>query len=233
MSGDPYVLVVGAGLAGLCCGKRLAECGVSFRILEASDRVGGRVRTDLVDGFRLDRGFQLYLTAYPEGRRVLDLAALDLKPFTRGALVWVNGRFHRVADPRSEPVTAARSLFNPVGTPADKLRLVKLHWALEHGRLEDQVAKDERPTLDLLRWPGRFGPRMIDRLFRPFFGGVALDRQLVTSSRFFRFVFRMFAEGPGAVPAAGMQAIPDHLAIDQGDFSVSDLCNHSAEAHGV
>ncbi len=197
MTDDPTVLIVGAGLAGLCCGKRLAECGVRFRILEASDAVGGRVRTDSVNGFRLDR--------------VLDLAALDLKPFTRGALVWVNGRFHRVADPRSEPL-AALSLFNPVGTPADKLRLVKLFWAITRGRHDGQTAKDERLTLDLLRETAGFGPSMIDRLFRPFFGGVALEKQLATSSRFFRFVFRTFAEGPGAVPSAGMQAIPDQLA---------------------
>jgi phytoene dehydrogenase-like protein len=209
---DPDVLIVGGGLAGLCCGKRLAECGVSFRILEAADGVGGRVRTDLVDGFRLDRGFQIYLTAYPEGRRVLDLAALDLKPFTRGAKVWVNGRFHRVADPRSEPLAGVGSLLNAVGTPADKLRLVKLYWDIDRGPLADQFAKDERLTLDLLRTTGGFGPKMIDRLFRPFFGGVALDTTLATSSRFFRFVFRMFAEGPGAVPALGMQAIPDQIA---------------------
>lgn len=209
---EPDVLVVGAGLAGLCCGKRLAECGVSFRVLEGSDGVGGRVRTDLVDGFRLDRGFQIYLTAYPEGRRVLDLDALDLKPFTRGALVRLNGRFHRVADPRSEPVAAVGSVFNGVGTPADKMRVAKLYWAVTGGRLDAQVAKDERLTLDLLRETAGFGPKMIDRLFRPFFGGVVLDKTLATSSRFFRFVFRMFGEGPGAVPAGGMQAIPDQLA---------------------
>lgn len=209
---EPDVLIVGAGLAGLCCGKRLAECGVPFRILEASDGVGGRVRTDLVDGFRLDRGFQIYLTAYPEGRRVLDLDALDLKPFTRGALVRVNGKFHRVADPRTAPLTAGRSLFNPVGTARDKLRLIPFSWDIGAGRLEDQFAKDERLTLDLLRWNGKFTDRMVDRLFRPFFGGVALDKQLTTSSRFFRFVFRMFAEGPGAVPGQGMQAIPEQIA---------------------
>lgn len=212
MGGDPDVVIVGGGLAGLCCGKRLAECGVTFRVLEGSDGVGGRVRTDLVDGFRLDRGFQIYLTAYPEGRRVLDLDALDLKSFTRGALVRVHGRFHRVADPRSEPVAAVCSLFNAIGSPADKLRVAKLHWSIAAGRLDAQFAKDERLTLDLLRETGGFGPRMIDRLFRPFFGGVALDKSLVTSSRFFRFVFRMFGEGPGAVPANGMQAIPDQLA---------------------
>ncbi|MBX9579501.1 MAG: FAD-dependent oxidoreductase [Gemmataceae bacterium] len=208
---EPDVLIVGAGLAGLCCGKRLAECGVPFRILEASDAVGGRVRTDPVDGFRLDRGFQIYLTAYPEGRRVLDLDALDLKSFTRGALVRVGGKFHRVADPRAEPVAAARSLFNPVGTARDKLRLLPFTWDITAGKLEEQFAKAERLTLDLLRWNGKFTDKMIDRLFRPFFGGIALDKSLTTSSRFFRFVFRMFAEGPGAVPATGMQAIPEQI----------------------
>ena len=209
---DPEVLIVGAGLAGLCCARRLAECGRTFRILEAADGVGGRVRTDAVDGFRLDRGFQLYLTAYPEGRRVLDLDALDLKPFARGALVRLGGRFHRVADPRSEPFAAARSLLNPIGSPRDKLRLLRLYWELERGKLDAEFACDERLTLDLLRWNGRFSERMIDRLFRPLFGGVFLERDLATSSRFFRFVFRMFAEGQAAVPTLGMQAIPDQIA---------------------
>ncbi|HJZ57196.1 MAG TPA: NAD(P)/FAD-dependent oxidoreductase, partial [Gemmataceae bacterium] len=212
MTAAPDVLIVGAGLAGLCCGRRLAECGVNFQILEASDGVGGRVQTNLVDGFRLDRGVQVYLTAYPEGRRVLDLGALDLKSFARAALVWVGGKFHRVADPRSEPFAAAKSLFNPVGTARDKLRLVRLFWEIDRGTLDQQLAKDERLTLDLLRWNGKFSPAMIDRLFRPLFGGMFLERNLSTSSRFFRFVFRMLAAGPAAVPALGMQAIPDQIA---------------------
>ncbi|MBX9624032.1 MAG: FAD-dependent oxidoreductase [Gemmataceae bacterium] len=227
---EPDVLIVGAGLAGLCCGKRLAECGKSFRILEASDGVGGRVRTDVVNGFRLDRGFQIYLTAYPEGRRVLDLDALDLKPFTRGALVRVGGKFRRVADPRSEPLAAGLSLFNGVGTARDKLRLLPFSWDTGAGKLEDQFTKDERLTLDLLRWNGRFTDKMIDRLFRPFFGGVALDKTLATSSRFFRFVFRMFAEGPGAVPANGMQAIPEQIAAKLPTDSVR--LNAAVEAVG-
>jgi len=212
MTAGPDVVIVGGGLAGLCCGKRLAECGVSFRILEASDGVGGRVRTDVVDGFRLDRGFQIYLTAYPEGRRVLDLEALALKPFTRGAMVWARGRFHRAVDPRAEPLGAITSLFNPIGTERDKLRLVQLFWDIDRGDLATQLAKDERLTLDYLRWNGRLSPLMIDRFFRPFLGGVFLEKNLTTSSRFFRFVFRMFAEGPGAVPERGMQAIPDQIA---------------------
>ena len=206
------VLIVGAGLAGLCCGRRLAECGISFRILEASDGVGGRVRTDLVDGFRLDRGFQVYLTAYPEGRRVLDLDALNLKPFTRAALVRIGGRFHRVADPRAEPFAAVKSLVNRVGNLGDKLRMARLSWEIDRGKLEHQIAREERLTLDFLRWNGRFSERMIDRLWRPLLGGIFLETELATSSRFFRFVFRTFVEGHAAVPALGMQAIPDQIA---------------------
>ncbi|MBY0458976.1 MAG: FAD-dependent oxidoreductase, partial [Gemmataceae bacterium] len=182
---------------------------MSFRVLEASDGVGGRVRTDLVDGFRLDRGFQIYLTAYPEGRRVLDLPALELKHFTRGALVWVGGRFHRVADPRSEPFRAAASLFNPVGSAADKVKLLGLYRAVQ--KEPPSAPAPDRSTLAALAEAG-IGPKLIDRLFRPFLGGVFLERELTTSARFFRFVFKTFADGPGAVPARGMQAIPDQLA---------------------
>jgi phytoene dehydrogenase-like protein len=206
----PDVLVVGGGLAGLCCGRELARRNISFTILEASDGVGGRVRTDEVDGFRLDRGFQIYLAAYPEGKRVLDLPALDLKPFTRGALVRVGGKFHRVADPRSEPLGAAASLFNPVGTPRDKLRMLRLYRKL--GRDGDEDAVPDGPTADFLASAVGFTPAMTDRLFRPFFGGVSLDKSLATSARFFRFVIRTFAAGPGAVPALGMGAIPRQLA---------------------
>lgn len=205
----PDVLIVGAGLAGLACGRELARRGVAFQLLEASDGAGGRVRTDVVEGFRLDRGFQIYLTAYPEGHRVLDLAALDLKPFTRGALVRFGGKFHRVADPRSEPFAAAASLFNPVGSPLDKMKLLRLYRAARR-EAPDAPAPD-RTTLDQLREAG-VGPALIDRLFRPFLGGVYLERELTTSARFFRFVFGAFAGGPGAVPARGMQAIPDQLA---------------------
>ena len=207
----PVILVVGAGLAGLCCGRRLTQCGVRFRILEASDGVGGRVRTDFVDGYRLDRGFQVYLTAYPEGRRVLDYPSLDLRPFTRGLLVRSRGRFLRLADPREAPFTAVKSLVQPLGTVRDRFRLLRLAARLGVGTVEHQVAQDERLTLDFLRWPGRFSEGMIDSLFRSWLGGVFLERDLTTSSRFFRFVMRTFGEGPAAVPALGMQAIPDQI----------------------
>jgi phytoene dehydrogenase-like protein len=206
------VLIVGAGLAGLCCGRRLAQCGVPFEILDASDGVGGRARSDVVGGFHLDRGFQVYLTAYPEGRRILDLEALDLRAFTHSVLVWTGRRFQRVVDPRKAPFAAIAALFDPIASPLDSLRLVRLGLSISRGKLEHQFTKDERLTLDLLRWNGRFSPAMIDRFFRPFLATFYHERQLATSSRLFRFLFRMVLAGDVAIPAGGMQAIPDQIA---------------------
>lgn len=117
------VVVVGAGLAGLAAARTLARADVPVVLLEASDGVGGRVRTDVVRGFRLDRGFQLLLSGYPETRAVLDYEALELRPFYAGALVRADGGFHRVADPVKHPADGLASLFNPVGSPLDKLRV--------------------------------------------------------------------------------------------------------------
>ena len=208
----PDVVIVGAGLAGLACARRLMQCGVPFTLLEASDGVGGRVRTDVVEGFRLDRGFQLFLPAYPEAARVLDYAALELRPFVPGALVRVNGRFHRVADPRVEPLTGLRSAFNPVGTFRDKLRLANLKLALDRVGVEALGDTPDTSTLDELRGNRGFTDAFIQRLAAPFFGGVFLDKELATSARFFRFVFKMFAAGAGAVPRLGMGRIPEQLA---------------------
>ena len=208
----PDVVIVGAGLAGLACARRLMQCGVSFALLEAADGVGGRVRTDVVGGFRLDRGFQLFLPAYPEAARVLDYAALDLRPFVPGALVRVGRTFHRVADPRVEPLTGLLSAVNPVGTFRDKLRLAKFKFALDRVPVERLGDTPDNSTLDELRGNRGFTDAFIRRLAVPFFGGVFLEKDLATSARFFRFVFKMFAAGAGAVPRLGMQQIPDQLA---------------------
>lgn len=211
MTTSPDVLIVGAGIAGLCCARRLAQCGISFRILEASDAVGGRVRTDVVDGFRLDRGFQTYLTGYPEGKRVLDYDALDLKPFSRDVLILSGGKFHRLPWPGTSN-GMAKTLLHPLGSFRDRLRLLKLQWVLADTGDVDPSLADERLTLDLLRWKYRFSSDMIDRLFRPIFGSLFLDCELKASSRLFRFLFRTVAAGDRVRPANGMQAIPDQIA---------------------
>ncbi len=205
------VVIIGAGLAGLSCAVSLKAAGLSVILLEASDAPGGRVRTDVLEGFRLDRGFQVLLTAYPEARRLLDYDALKLKKFEPGALVWHSGKFHRFADPFRNPIGAARFLFDSVVPLADKLQVAKLRARVRRGTWEQIFARTEKTTRDYLQ-AVPFSPTIIDRFFEPFFAGVFLERELVTSSRFFEFLFRMFSVGDTAVPAAGMQQIPLQLA---------------------
>jgi len=202
---------VGAGLAGLACTRILVRAGVSVAVLEASDDVGGRVRTDVVEGFRLDRGFQVFFTAYPEARAVLDYAALELRAFAPGALVRIDGRFHTVTDPLRRPLAALAGLLAPVGTLRDKLNTLRLRRQVLSGSLESLFAAPEQTTQAALKDIG-FSDRMVDRFFRPFFGGIFLGRDLTTSSRMLRFVYRMLAAGDTALPADGMGAIPRQLA---------------------
>ena len=205
------VLIVGGGLAGLACGVRLHEAGAQPLILEASDDVGGRVRTDVVDGFRLDRGFQVYLDAYPEAGKFLDLPRLDLRPFQPGALVCLDGRLHRVMDVFRDQRHLLASALAPVGSLADKLRVAALKWRISRSTLEDIAARADLTTEAYLRRAG-FSRRMIDVFFRSFYGGIFLERDLRTSSRMFEFTFKMFSRGSATLPAQGMQEIPRQLA---------------------
>ena len=205
------VLIVGGGLAGLACAVRLQEAGAQPLIVEASDDVGGRVRTDLVDGFRLDRGFQVYLDAYPEAGKFLDLPRLDLRPFQPGALVYLDGRLHRVMDVFRDPRHLLASALAPVGSLADKLRVAALKWRISRSTFADIAARADLTTEAYLRRAG-FSRRMIDVFFRSFYGGIFLERDLRTSSRMFEFTFQMFSQGSATLPAQGMQEIPRQLA---------------------
>ena len=205
------VTVIGAGVAGLSCARELIGRGVHVDLVEASDRPGGRVRTDSYRGFLLDHGFQVLLTAYPECQRTLDYAALKLKPFYPGALIWFEGKFHRVADPWRHPMDALASLGSPIGNLMDKVRIARLRDSVRHATIESLFERPEHSTLMTLRSRG-FSAAMIDRFFRPFFGGIFLERNLETSSRMFEFVFRMFSEGDTSLPSKGMEAICRQMA---------------------
>jgi len=205
------VLIVGAGLAGLTCARELTRAGLQPLLLEASDGVGGRVRTDRVDGFLLDRGFQVLLTAYPTTRRILNYDQLDLRPFEPGALVRIGAGFASVSDPFRRPSETLATLLAPIGSLADKSRIARLALALRLRSVEEILGAREDSTLERLSELG-FGTEMIEGFFRPFLGGVFLDPTLQTSSRMFEFVFKMFGSGPVAVPADGMGALTVQLA---------------------
>jgi phytoene dehydrogenase-like protein len=211
MSSNADALIIGGGLAGLCCALQLHQSGLSFQVLEGSDRVGGRVRTDKVEGFLLDRGFQVLLTAYPEARRMLDYDALNLRPFYPGALIRYQGRLHRFADPWRHPIDGLMGLFSPIGRFSDKWGVRTLRQRVLSGSLQDLYRRTETTTLQALQHIG-FSENMIDRFFRPFIGGVFFDPTLGVSSRMFEFGFRMFSMGDTALPSGGMGAIPDQIA---------------------
>ncbi len=213
------VVVVGAGLAGLAAARHLQRAGLDAIVLEASDAVGGRVRTDLVDGWRLDRGFQVLNTAYPAVGAELDLAALDLRELTRGALLEQNGRRLRLADPRRDLAGALRTAGAPIGTVRDKALLAALAARVSALPAARILAAEDVPAREALARRG-FSDQMVDSFFRPFFSGVFLEADLVTSSRFLDLMLRMFVRGRSVVPALGMQQIPEQLAMGLAPGSV-------------
>jgi phytoene dehydrogenase-like protein len=207
----PDVFIVGGGLAGLCCALTLWEKGVRFEILEASDGIGGRVRTDEVDGCLLDRGFQVLLTAYPEARRLLDYGRLELKSFAPGTISWYAGRRDKFVDPWRTPGVWKEMLRSPLGTLGDKLRIARLRRRLQQSSIEEIFAGPDRSTREALE-AARFSDEIICRFFRPFLRGILLDSELKTSARMYEFVLKMISEGDAALPSRGMGGIPAQLA---------------------
>ena len=156
------VVIVGAGLAGLSAARVIQQQGLSVIILESSDDVGGRVRTDIVDGFQLDRGFQVMLTAYPEFKTQVDMRALDLRPFDPGALVWRKGKGHVVSDPFRKPQTLAATAFAPIGSVFDKARIVLLRARVMRRKPSSLLGGQDVSTDVALRAFG-FSTKIINR----------------------------------------------------------------------
>ncbi len=204
-------VVVGAGLAGLAAASEFAAAGHEVAVFEASDGVGGRVRTDSHDGFLLDRGFQILLTAYPEAQRLLNYEALDLRAFAPGASISIDGEMHRIGDPFRDPSQLINTATAPIGSVLDKARILAFRLAVNKGTLEDLWRREDTTALARLQDAG-FSETMINRFLKPLFAGITLDPQLGSSSRHLEFVFRMLSAGDAAVPANGMGEIPNQLA---------------------
>ncbi|KAL2511884.1 FAD/NAD(P)-binding oxidoreductase family protein [Abeliophyllum distichum] len=210
-SSSTGVIVIGAGLAGLAAATRLQAEKIPFLLLDASDAIGGRVRTDFVDGFILDRGFQIFITAYPEAQKLLNYESLNLQKFYSGAQVYYDGGFHIVSDPLRHFSDSLQTLTNPIGSVVDKI-LIGLTRVRVLTQSDDEIlTAEELKTIDLLRKIG-FSDSVLDRFFRPFFGGIFFDRELETTSRLFNFIFKCLALGDNTLPANGIAAIPEQLA---------------------
>ncbi|WP_432493271.1 FAD-dependent oxidoreductase [Kineococcus gypseus] len=202
------VVVVGAGLAGLACARHLTAAGVEVVVVDSSDGVGGRVRSDLVDGFRVDRGFQLINPAYPELHNVLDVAALRLQPFDAGVAVHRDGRVSAVRDPRRHAAGVVEALRFPLGGVREKAAVAR--WLLRvtgPGDLKERDsgwsdALDDAEVHGGLRWS----------VIEPFLAGVLGEVDGTTSRRYVDLVVRSLLRGTPGLPAAGVQAVPEAIA---------------------
>lgn len=201
------VIIVGGGLAGLTCAVELERRGVDYRLLEAGERVGGRVLTDAEDGFLLDRGFQVLLTGYPEFRRLWNVENLRLRKVRSGAMIRSGGRWLCVHDPLHYPLELLDALHSPVGSLADKLRVGLLAFGSLSNNAENCFRGDSQTTLEYLQQCG-FSPQFIELFWRPFLAGVFLDWELSTPAEMFRFLMPLFAFGRVAVPDLGMEQLP-------------------------
>jgi phytoene dehydrogenase-like protein len=224
-----HVLVIGAGLAGLTCARGLLRGGHRVTVLEAGDDVGGRVRSDRVGGFILDRGFQVLFTAYPAARRQLNYHDLDLCAFDPGAIICGGGQRSVLTDPLRDhdPGAVLGAALSLAVTPLDKLRTLALAAELRAKSVDAILEGPDTETVEYLRGRG-FSDRAIERFFRPFYGGIFLDRSLATSAKCFRFDFKMLSDGDIAVPSRGMGDISHQLALEVREAGSLRLGTHVA-----
>jgi phytoene dehydrogenase-like protein len=210
MSLRAEVAVVGAGLAGLSAATRLAAAGCDVQVFEAGGHAGGRLATERIDGFVIDRGFQVLNTGYPRAAD-LDLDALALGWFERGAVIRVDGRAHRVVDPRKRPAAALGTATAPIGSLREKAALTAFSLRAGYAPVGQLLRSPEQTAEQALRAAG-VGDTALERFLRPFLAGVLLEDRLDTSSRYLDLLWRSFVRGAIGLPAEGMQAIGTQLA---------------------
>ncbi|MFC6268884.1 NAD(P)/FAD-dependent oxidoreductase [Frigoriflavimonas asaccharolytica] len=207
---NPKIHIIGAEVSGLIAAQTLENSGFSPIILEATNSVGGRVKTDLVDGYQLDHGFQVLLTNYPAAQKFLDYKKLELQNFLPGASIFNDGKSQTIGDPLRDFSLLFPTIFANNISILDKIKILKLNLKLKTKSIEEIFHEKEISTLQYLKDFG-FSDKTISQFFRPFFSGIFLENQLKTSSRMFEFVYKMFGEGNAALPKAGIQAIPNQL----------------------
>ena len=204
------LFIVGAGVSGLIAAQVLENHGYSPSIIEATDRVGGRVKTDVVEGYQLDHGFQVMLEAYPKAKEYLDYSKLNLQKLLPGAVVFQNGNSQTLGDPIRALSLAIPTVLSSVGTIKDKIKVLKLNNELASKTLDQIFSTEEKTTFQYLKKYG-FSDQIIASFFKPFFSGIFLETELQTSSRMFEFIYKMFGEGLAVIPEAGIGAVSEQL----------------------
>ena len=207
---DFKIYIVGAGVSGLVAAQVLENKGYHPIILEASDRAGGRVKTDIKKGFQLDHGFQVLLSSYPAAQKYLDFKALKLQKLKPGAVIFKKGKQQIIGDPLRDISVLFYTLFSGVGTFSDKFKIFQLNMKLKKKSIETIFSSNEISTKAYLQEFG-FSSQIITQFFTPFFTGIFLENELTTSSRMFEFVFKMFGEGLAVLPKGGMEEISKQL----------------------
>ncbi|WP_298426820.1 FAD-dependent oxidoreductase [uncultured Kordia sp.] len=207
------IYIIGAGISGLIAAHVLESHGFQPHIIEATDRAGGRVKTDIVHGYQLDHGFQVLLTAYPAAQKYLDYNTLELQEFSPGATIFRNGKSKTIGDPLRKFSLLFPTLFSGIGSFSDKQKILKLNKSLKKKSITEIFEQPETSTLTHLQQLG-FSNEMITQFFKPFFSGIFLESKLDTSNRMFEFVYKMFGEGFAALPKAGIEAIPKQLVAN-------------------
>ncbi len=207
---DYKIHIIGAGISGLIAAQVLENYGYSPIIIEATDFAGGRVKTDIIDGYQLDHGFQVLLTAYPLAQQYLDFEKLSLQKFLPGACIFKNGTLRTVGDPIRNPSLLIPTLFANLGNFSDKIKILRLNSMLKKKSVTTIFEDQEISTLLYLKDYG-FSDEIINDFFKPFFSGIFLEPNLETSSRMFEFVYKMFGEGSAALPKDGIVGIVNQL----------------------
>jgi len=202
--------IIGAGISGLTAAKVLEEKGFYPIVLEATGRVGGRVKTDVVNGHQMDHGFQVLLTGYPAAQRYLNYEKLNLQKIAPGAAIFKNKKQKIIGDPLRDLFFLLPTLLSGIGNFQDKIKILQLNAELKKKSL---LAIFSTPTEKTSTYLTKFGfsKNMISDFFKPFFSGIFLETKLETSSRMFEFVYKMFGEGYATIPKSGMEAIPKQL----------------------
>ena len=202
--------IIGGGVSGLIAAQVLEDNGFNPVIIEAADRVGGRLKTDVIEDYQLDHGFQVLLTSYPAARKYLNFDALELQKFKPGASIFHNGKQSIIGDPLRDISLLFSTLFSGIGSVKDKMKVLSLNAKLKKKTIPEIFSDAEKTTISYLEDFG-FSHQMITTFFKPFFSGIFLESDLETSSRMFEFVYKMFGEGHAALPKSGIQAIPKQL----------------------